>query len=71
MQSGVAPVAPIVASLTSIQPGVENSDDIVEAVHVADAEERLTGADSAGAAKGVERGKGELRLGERQPGLGT
>jgi hypothetical protein len=32
-------------------------------VHVADADERLSGADSAGAAQGVERREGKLRNG--------
>jgi hypothetical protein len=49
MQSGVAPVAPIVASLASAQPGVEDADHVLQTLRAADRDESLTAADSAGA----------------------
>jgi hypothetical protein len=43
----VAPVPPLVASLTSVQPGIEDTHRIIETVPVADGNESLTAADSA------------------------
>jgi hypothetical protein len=69
MKAGLTPAMPFVASLTSVQPGVEDAGHIIETVHVADRDESLTAAGSAGAGKGVECGEGKLCLGERQPRL--
>jgi hypothetical protein len=60
---------PLIASLTSVQPGVEDFDRTIETVHVADGNENLTAADSAGATQRMERGEGELCLREGQPSL--
>jgi hypothetical protein len=58
-------------SVAGVQPGLQHSDHIIEAVTSADRDESLTAADSAGASQGLERGEGKLRLRERQPGLGA
>jgi hypothetical protein len=52
-----------------VQPTVQHSDSIIETVGGTDRYERLTAADSAGAAKGMERREGKLRFGERQSRL--
>ena len=41
-------MSPLVASLTSVEPGVKDADHIIETVHVADGDESLTAAASAG-----------------------
>jgi hypothetical protein len=70
MQSG-GRVSCLVASVVRLEPSVEDPDDIVEAVDLADRDESLTAADSALPPKGLQRCERELRLGKRQPDLGT
>jgi hypothetical protein len=47
-------------SAASAQPGVEYPDRIIEAVRVADGDERLTAGDGARAGERIERGDGKL-----------
>src|SRR5687768_16810122 len=61
----------LAASVVRLEPTVEHSDSIIETVGGADRDESLTAADRALAPKGLERGEREVRLGKRQPGLGT
>jgi hypothetical protein len=72
MQSGRrAAVWSLVTSLVGVQPSFQDFDGILKMVAAADRGESLSAADSAGAAKGLERGEGKLRLGKRQVGLGA
>jgi hypothetical protein len=65
------PYRGLATSVAVVQPSIEDSDRLLETVGAADRDESLTAADGAGAAQGLERGEGELRLGERQPDLGA
>jgi hypothetical protein len=55
--------------VVGVQPGVEDSDGIIEAVRTADRDERLSAADSARPGKGVEGREAQLCLGERELSL--
>jgi hypothetical protein len=57
--------------ITGVEPSVEDSHGVIEAVGAADCDESLTAADSTGAGKGMERGQGKLCLRKRQPNLST
>jgi hypothetical protein len=60
-----------VVSVAGVEPSVQDSDRVIQTVGATDRDERLTASESAGAAQGLERGEGKLRLRERQPDLGT
>ena len=59
----------LLASVAGAQPGVEYRDRIIEAVRVADGDERLTAVDRVGTGESIEGGDGKLRLRERQSRL--
>ena len=59
----------LLASVASAQPGVEYPDRIIEAVRVADGDERLTAVDRVGTGESIEGGDGKLCLPERQSRL--
>jgi hypothetical protein len=55
--------------LPSFQPGVQDSDHLLQTMHVASRDEGLTARDRSRTGQGVERGQGELCLREREPRL--
>ena len=58
-------------SASGAQPAVEHAHRVIKPVCVADANERLTSSDGAGASERVKRGDGKLRLCKGQPRLGA
>ncbi|MGH3337229.1 MAG: hypothetical protein ACRDPL_00135 [Propionibacteriaceae bacterium] len=63
--TAASPGDAFVASLTGVEPGVEDAHSVIESVSVADADERLSAGGRAGTGESIERGDGKLRLRER------